>query len=545
MEGFRSQEILKEHYAAIFKKADISSVDDLNRAVSEGKINIGDLQLDPEKIIPEEEREKIERDNPDSIKVGEKSYEVKYKQNHRGQLSARVEMSFEEVLKINESPKLPSDRELIMDVVAEGSSYAEFSGTDLEDIKEKSRQYLINEQWSNFKPSQGETGFEPIRNFNPLSEIPELPESIQFGEDPVTSEPLFAYPFFKLDWRNSLVVEYGKSKEEAKKFQVKFLEGIEYRKKAKKREKKKDEIEIEARGLLIDVEDIFREIRARLKNWDEDDINNEIARAESIIDDHPSEAIKDLNYIKRNLEEKRRIIDQREELLPQVKDLRNKLSPDVNDILHGGVYSVHIDDLEDNWYSAERLINDSYGDLNEVREMLLAVEKIIKKVKGRSTGFRMTTSKDDTMSKAGDSGLGTMAEALKGVKINEKEEPKPREEEEIPILDSNNADEILEAKLEAAENAAKLAEEEKREINEEEKQELLREIDLFRSMLATSNLKRFLGEKPKKKKKDDKIKSIERIWNRQGEILADLSGLKIKITEEGGTYKLLQEAVRN
>ena len=297
MERPFSSENLKTFY--IERLGSISSKQELEAALREGKIN---LELDINELCSPERREEILRGNPDSIDILGVSRRVEYRYDDwNKKFTAAIKIPTSDVLKLTETPTLPSGRSITFEVVSkEGETYTQFSGTDLQELKQKSRQFLIKKQWDEWRYSGKAPQEQRLENFDPLGALPNLPEPVQFGSDPETGEPILAFPAITIETSyysgNKYSIKYFSSREEAEQAQAKVLEVVE---KAKAEQRKKEERErllAPARELLQKVKTDFSAIGYDYGDYglsfsDKDDISDKLWQAERKIESDTKEAM--------------------------------------------------------------------------------------------------------------------------------------------------------------------------------------------------------------------------------------------------------------
>jgi hypothetical protein len=191
MERPFSIENLKTFY--IERLRDIASRKELEAALQSGLVN---LELNLDDFVSPERREEILRDNPDSIEILGVNRQIQYGYDDWSKkFTATIKIPAADILKLQEAPTLPSGRAITFEVVSkESESYAQFSGTNLEELKQKSRQLLIKTAWDEWQYSGKAPQDQYLENFDLFGELPQLPEPVQFGTDPESGEPLFAYP---------------------------------------------------------------------------------------------------------------------------------------------------------------------------------------------------------------------------------------------------------------------------------------------------------------------------------------------------------------
>jgi HrpA-like RNA helicase len=293
---------LKNFY---FQRLDeISSLQELKEVLQEGRIN---LELNLDELVSPELREEILRDNPDSINILGIDRPVRYDyDSFYRKFSAVVRIPAADVLRLKEIPRLPSGRVITLEVVSqEGETSPQFSGTDLNELKQKSRQLLIKKQWNEWRYSQMAPRDQVLESFDPLGGLPKLPEPIKYGFDPETSDPLFAYPAI-IRSGNKFLIRYFPSKEEAEKAQREVLEIIEQAraKKLKKEERERllapiQELAQRVKQALDTIEFIYREYG--LSREERDDLFERFWKAKRMIESNPQEANRILQKIDERL----------------------------------------------------------------------------------------------------------------------------------------------------------------------------------------------------------------------------------------------------
>jgi HrpA-like RNA helicase len=310
---FREKTFSLEDLRTFYLKqlGNISSGKELEMALKEGKVN---LELNLDELVSPERRQEILDNNPDSIEISGTSYHVEYRyDNWNKKFTAAIKIPAADVLKLKEIPALPSGRQLTLEVVSqEGEFYTQFSGTNLHELKQKSRQFLIEKQWREWQNREENSQEKLLANFDPLKEIPNLPDPIPFGSDPETQEPLFAFPAFVIEpsFNDSYryLVRYFPSEKEAEETQTKFLETIEQIKTEYRQREERERLLIPARELLQKVKNNLNIIGYDYDDYglsyeEKSDLEDKIWQAEKIIESEPKEAIETLQEIDQWLNE--------------------------------------------------------------------------------------------------------------------------------------------------------------------------------------------------------------------------------------------------
>ncbi|MFN7088523.1 MAG: hypothetical protein ACK4NX_01700 [Candidatus Paceibacteria bacterium] len=306
MEKPFSIENLKTFYTE--RLGTISCKKDLEAALQEGRIN---LELNLDDLVSPERREEILRGNPDSIKILGVNRQVQYGYDDwNKKFTASVKVPAADILKLQEAPVLPSGRLLTLEVVGkEGDNYTQFSGTNLEELKQKSRQFLLKKQWDEWRYSGKAPQEQRLENFNPLGELPPLPKPIKFGSDPETGEPVFAFPAVTVESSyggNKYSIKYFPSREEAEQAQAKVLEIMERARTEQRKKEERERLLAPARELLQKVKANFDAIGYDYSDYglsydERNDISDKLWDAESRIESDTKEALEILQEIDRRI----------------------------------------------------------------------------------------------------------------------------------------------------------------------------------------------------------------------------------------------------
>jgi len=296
-----------------------------------------DLELKLDDFLSEEIREHLLQENPDSIEILGRAHPVSYRYDGlKDGFSAWVKITVEEIFKLDEIPSLPSGRTLSVAVVdKEDAKYILASGKDLKELRQRVKEPLIREQWQKWLESEPEAKPKELEDFDPLSsELPTLPEPRQFGEDPETGEPLFAFPAIEAEVSYFTGIHFRlkffPSREEAERSQDRFLRKVEETRKEKRQQEEKERLSALARELLEKLKKMAEEIGYDYKDeyglsyveWC--DLNQSLEEAERVIQTGAVEGLEILEKIKPRLEkafadreEKRRLEELIEEAIKE------------------------------------------------------------------------------------------------------------------------------------------------------------------------------------------------------------------------------------
>ncbi len=303
MEQPFSTENLKTFYAE--RLGTISSKKDLDAALLENKIN---LELNINELVSPEQREKILRENPDSIDVIGTPRSIKYGYDSWSKkFTASAKIPAADVLKLAETPVLPSGRVLLLEIISkEGETYSQFSGINLEELKQKSKQFLIKKQWDEWRYSEKSPKEQLLTNFDPIGELPQLPETLQFGVDPETNEPLLAFPAVSAETSSyssrRYLIKFFSSQEEAGQAQNKTLEIITQLKNEQIKKEEKERLVAPTRELSEKIRNSFNIIGYNYSDYglsydEKSDIGDKLRQAERILESETKEALEILQTL--------------------------------------------------------------------------------------------------------------------------------------------------------------------------------------------------------------------------------------------------------
>lgn len=203
---------------------DIASNRGLLEALANGQI---DLKINLDDYISPEARAGIIADNPDTVKVSGEDVRVEYVLYGEQDFRAKVKLTLEQIIGLKEDITIPSGKTVTIEAIDQlGGSYKLFEGTDLAEVKMNASLRLIQRQWDNWRRQQStQLMDQPLTDFDPLhfETGPTLPAKLAYGENPLTGEPLYAYPALTASVDNYgynktvYSIRYYSSSEEAKK----------------------------------------------------------------------------------------------------------------------------------------------------------------------------------------------------------------------------------------------------------------------------------------------------------------------------------------
>lgn len=289
----------------------ISSRQDLEVALRENKIN---LEFDLDEFMPPEKRKEILQGNPDEVEVLGLPRRVAYGYDDLSKrFSASAKVSAADILKLDGIPVLPSGRTLALEIVdKEDEAHVHFSGSRLEELKQKCKQFLIKKQWDEWRYNGKMPQEQRLESFNLLGELPVLPEPIQFGSDPETGEPLLALPALTVEYsyygRNKYIgiVKFFPSREDADQAHAQTKKIIEQAKTEWQKNEAKELLLVPARELLKKTKSDINGIGYNYEDYglsydDRNEIQNKLWQAERKIEIDTKEALASLQELDRRI----------------------------------------------------------------------------------------------------------------------------------------------------------------------------------------------------------------------------------------------------
>lgn len=345
--GQTPEPLSSSQLAEIYKQrlGTYASRKELTEALEAGQI---DLSLNLDEYLQAETREQVMRDNPETIQIGEKNYTLNYADSGWGtdRFTVKMKVPAADILTLQEMPHIPSGRQITIEVVdKEGSSYTQFSGKDLAELKAKSKAYLIKEQYGQWRITKPSGALEqPIEGFDPLTnEIPPMPEPIEFGTDPETGESLYAYPAISVTRSyhhgDHYFIKFYPTEQEAQKAQAKVEEIC-------LQARERQHIEQEHAKLLLVVRALYASVQALSQhitgpNYAERGysykesfyITNQLGQARHQLEQDPKKAQEILNGIQEFiLSKEQELLDEQQESQRALEAVQPKL-----DIIGGKV----------------------------------------------------------------------------------------------------------------------------------------------------------------------------------------------------------------
>ena len=167
-----------------------------------------DFRIRLEDLLSDEDKEMIERNYPEEIEINGKIFKIKYKEIKGQVVPLLVVNSYEEFFEIENPPTLPSGETL-------GLIFDTFIFTDWTEAKNELRDMYIRAKFNKFiREIPPETLLViSIESNEEISKLEEIDENItrireenpslftpkEYCIDPITKEPLYAYPFLEVE----------------------------------------------------------------------------------------------------------------------------------------------------------------------------------------------------------------------------------------------------------------------------------------------------------------------------------------------------------
>ncbi|QQS43413.1 DEAD/DEAH box helicase [Candidatus Roizmanbacteria bacterium] len=262
--GETAQPLSTQQLAEIYKGRlqSIASRKELEEALAAGTL---DLSVKLDEYVSVEVQEQIIRDNPDTLQIGDATFGITYADSGWGsdRFSARIRVPANQVFSFTEVPALPSGRAITIEIVdKEGSTAKQFEGKDLEELKKRTREHLVKQQWDSWRYAQPSDVLQQrLTSFDPTGEAPTLPERLAYGTDPETGEPMYAYPALTVERSSysgdSYSVRYYATEAEAQQAQARVEE-------IRTQALEKQRLEQERIELLPQVRKLQTEVRSQL-----------------------------------------------------------------------------------------------------------------------------------------------------------------------------------------------------------------------------------------------------------------------------------------
>ena len=202
------------------------------RELREKNIN---LSFSLDNLITRETKDKILKENPESVTINGKEYPVSYFESG-SDCYVRVVLHDEEILQLDDIPTLPSGRKI--SVVTDRTSYVGLN-TDIDELKHGVRMRYNEGAWNEWRRKNYKMFGEKIADI--INTDTTLPEPVEYGRDSRTGEPLIAYPGLYQRFDYTVFWEYFREKKEAESSHQHVLGIIEKMKEKKKKEEENEQ----------------------------------------------------------------------------------------------------------------------------------------------------------------------------------------------------------------------------------------------------------------------------------------------------------------
>ncbi len=262
--GETAQPVSTQQLAEIYRGRlqSIGSRKELEAALAAGTL---DLTVKLDEYIPAEVREQVIRDNPDTVQIGDATYSVIYADSGYGadRFSARIRIPASQMFSLSDMPTISSGRAITIEVLdKEGSTSKQFEGKDLDELKKRSRDYLVKQQWDGWRYAQpSETLQQRLTSFDPTGDAPTLPVRLLYGTDPETGEPMYAYPAVTVESSsysgNAYSIKYYSTEAEAQQALTKVEE-------IRTQALEKQRLELDRIELLPQIRTLETQVRSQL-----------------------------------------------------------------------------------------------------------------------------------------------------------------------------------------------------------------------------------------------------------------------------------------
>ncbi len=395
MEKEFTNEDLIQFYTEKLQGIGVSSVAALTKAVEAGTT---DMSLVISKKVSPEKQLEIVKNNPDSVEIGEKLYKITYAyEPYYKKHTAIITVPVEEIFEVEQIPALPSGRTLIVKVT--DSAYERFSGENLEELKAKGEEHLLEKQWETFRYSSDAPKEQKLKEFDPITgTLPELPEPVTFGTNPRTHKPALAHaaltynrPYGSSD--PAYYVTYYKTQAEAQKVQEQALAQIETAKEEKRKEDEKQELLTPAKTAFAEVEGMYSQIEPDYGSFgltwsDRSEINSLIYNLRYEIERDPKGVLAKIGEIKARMASAFEVKEKKDGVAKKVEELTTEKYSTCP--LCGGDFSDGSCRSGDHKTETIQFETDEYG--RETGPVLLSQIKVITESDGDKIVARLMCS---------------------------------------------------------------------------------------------------------------------------------------------------------
>lgn len=182
--------------------------------------NASNLSFSLDQFVSQETQREIREQNPDTIAINGKEFPVSYAEDRYSDdcyASVVLEDADIHTLSSDTTLSLPSGRDVYF-VQKEDSDEHRFR--DVASLKRGFRNRLATAAWYRWTEDNPDIHHQPQSSLNLLSSdtsLPDLPDPVVYGDDPLTGEPLLAYPALYKTIHGRYTISYFQGKDEADK----------------------------------------------------------------------------------------------------------------------------------------------------------------------------------------------------------------------------------------------------------------------------------------------------------------------------------------
>ncbi len=374
------------------------------------------LQLRLEDFYPAELSETVDAHYPEIVAVGDVRYEVSYSYKAANEqwseperFSASITINPEDLFVLEQSdvPTLGVDDTSVELTLRTKKGWSIVESTSIDELKEQVDEDRIREAWKSWeeKPEPREI---MVVALEPLPTKDELGEPMQYTQT-WQNEPVYAYPALTAtrnydydisEYVENFSVRYYRNQEEADaENQSAVKKKVEIDAKEQRRLDRETMME-PAQARVAATEEAVADIRHNYSRMGIDyntayDLGRKFDEAKRLSqekdsygrvqDADPRRAIELCDEIQIFLDEKSRIAQERELLLPAAEALRDDLSSVAEEVLNNynryGLSYEEYTDLSEKWRKANKLIDNDHGDVQRARELMEEVRTALQSEK--------------------------------------------------------------------------------------------------------------------------------------------------------------------
>lgn len=365
---------LKTEYQKILAGHKVYGIDKLNELMNSSEL---DLKLTLDSYVDSESVKNISEKNPDYITINGNEYRLTYEylgyyefdKINPEKFIAKACIPVDALFDMQTIPQLPSGRNLNIVVVSDlNSTYAQFSGTEIEALKLKAQEYVVNRQWSEWK-NKNNLLMQRIESHDfSTGELPNLPESIVFGADPVTKENLIAYAGVVRDvYYNRFSIQYFKTQKEAQLNTEQVQEYANKKLEEKKIEQEREQLIVPLKARISEVKSLWEGVMNKhthlelgMSYGEYSNITSAIKSAEGCVDRNPSQAKEYIDLVVPKIEKAMEYKDSKEKTVKLVDEAMGKYYGNIKEIRRELVdFPMDEDGEDEEFVVLSRLLTDT------------------------------------------------------------------------------------------------------------------------------------------------------------------------------------------